>query len=217
MRRGFRALLIAAALAFVHRDSQAAVLYESGTLGTTGVPYGTTDGTNINPFVYAGVRFELTQSVVTSQVGGHFVAFTGGTFFGAIVKLSGPNDFPDSGNLSTADVLGTTSLTFPVLSSETFGNLSLPLSPGWYALVFGSGLFGVDGRGASVRNAPDVGNPGFIGFQPNSGLTWYDYSVPSANGRFVVLGNVVPELPSIQILITCFCVFVVYSYLLRSK
>ena len=174
----------------------AAIIYESGTLGTTGVAHGTTGGTNINPFVYAGVRFELTRPVVTSQVGGHFVAFTGGTFFGAIVKLDGPNDFPDSGNLSTPDVFGATTLTFPALSAETYGDLTLPLSPGWYALVFGSGLFGTNGWGASVRNAPDIGDPGVIAFQPNSGFDWSNYSVSDANGRYVVLGNVVPE-PSV--------------------
>lgn len=182
--------------------SNAEVLFESGTLGPTGVSFadlgGTVPGTNVNPFVFTGVRFELTQPIVTSQVGGHFVERFSGTFFGAIVALDDAIDSPDSGNLSTPDVLGATTLTFPDPSAEVSGDLALSLDPGWYALVFGSGLFGTNGQGGAVRNGMDIGSPTYIAFQPNSGFGWVSIST-FPNHRFVIEGVVVPE-PTIAFL-----------------
>ena len=140
------------------------ILFESGTLGQTGITEEQltsqeVPGTNINEFVYVGVRFEFSQPVVISRVGGHFSASDGGggTFFGAIVSLDGTDDFPDSGDLSTPDVFGDTLLTFPDPSSEIFGELSLTLAPGDYALVFGSGLFGATGGGGQLTTIPISG------------------------------------------------------------
>jgi hypothetical protein len=184
-------------------DSRADVLFESGTLGPTGIPWsdltnGTVPGTNVNKFVFPGVRFHLDQPAMTTQVGGHFVAASGGTFFGAIVKLDDANDFPNSGDLSTPDVLGTTVIAFPTPSAEVFGNLALPLDPGWYALVFGSGLFGTNGVGVAVRNGMDIGNPAYIGYDPN--LQWFNLdllALPFNNHRFVIDGHIVPEPQSV--------------------
>ena len=41
--------------------------------------------------------------------------------------------------------------SIPEPSAEIFGSLSLSLDPGWYALIFGSGLFGATGDGAMPR------------------------------------------------------------------
>jgi hypothetical protein len=174
----------------------AAIIYESGTLGPTGVPRGTIPGANVSATVFNGVRFELTAPVRTSQIGGHFVGSIGttDTFFGAIVSLSDSNDFPDSGNLSTPDVLGSTIVAFPEPSAEVFGNLELTLNPGWYSLIFGSGLFGSSGDGAMPLNNPDIGTPSYIGYQPGAGFGWGNLLNPIfRNYRFVVEGNVIPE------------------------
>lgn len=174
--------------------ASAAILFESGTLGPTAVPQGSVAATNVNQFVFPGVRFQLTQPVITSQVGGHFVSSSTGTFFGAIVKLDDESDFPNSSDLSTSDVLGTVNLTFPVPSAEGFGNLALSLDPGWYALVFGSGLFGANGIGAAPRNNPNIATPTFIAFEPNLG--WFNldiFQAPFVDHRFVVTGIVIPE------------------------
>ncbi len=188
-----RVLSLVVAIAFAAPPVSAAILFESGTLGPTGLAQGTVAATNITPNVFTGVRFQLTQSVVTTQIGGHFVDLVNGTFFGAIVALDDENDFPDSGDLSTPDVLGNTELTFPVPSDEVFGNLSLALDPGWYALVFGSGLFNTSGDGAAPRNNVDIGNPTYIAFQPLSGLGWLDITGAFSNHRFVVNGIIIPE------------------------
>ncbi len=123
---------------------------------------GDVPATSVNRFVFTGVRFQLTQPVITSQIGGHFVEANSGSFFGAIVALDDESDFPDSGDFSSSDFLGSTLLTFPHPSAEVFGDLSLSLDPGWYALVFGSGLFEATGAGAAPRNNTDIGNPTYI-------------------------------------------------------
>jgi hypothetical protein len=173
----------------------AAILYESGTLGPTGVTWqqaidGDVPGENVNPNAFSGVRFELTQPVMTTRIGGHVVGppNSGATFFAAIVALDGENDFPDSNDLSTADLLGSTVIEFPEPSAEVFGNLSLSLDPGWYALIFGSGLLGAQGSGGVLSNSLDIGNPDYIGF-----LTGFGWGNRLPSKRFVIEGIIVPE------------------------
>jgi hypothetical protein len=178
-----------------------AILYESGTLGQTGLAQGAVAATNINPSVFTGVRFQLAQRVVTSQIGGHFVSQTGGTFFGTIVALDDAHDFPDSGDLTTPDVLGAASLDFPNPSAEVFGDLALSLDTGWYAPVYGSGLFGTTGRGVALRNGLDIGDPSYIAFQPGSGVQWIDISEEFHDHRFVITGVIVPESTSVSSLL----------------
>jgi hypothetical protein len=186
--------------------SRAAILFESGTLGPTGLTFDDFGGTPepsgafVSDFAFTGIRFELTQPAVMKRVGGHFVVDPGhdDSFFGVIVRLNDATDFPDSGDLSTPDVVGQTLLSFPNTSAEVFGDLELPLGPGWYALVFGSGLFGATGRGAALANNPDIGTPSYIAFLPNS--QWVDFSTlpgPFENFRLVVEGYFVPEPNSI--------------------
>ena len=195
-------LLVAAAALIATSQANGDILFESGTLGVTGIPRESATATNVNQFVYPGVRFYLSQPAITSQIGGHFVSESSGTFFGAIVVLEDANDFPNSSDLSTLDVLGTTSLTFPVPSAEVFGNLEIQLDPGWYALVFGSGLFGTSGDGAALRNNPDIGDPSYIGYGPN--LNWFNleiFQTHFVDHRFVVTGNFVPEPSTLTLLL----------------
>jgi hypothetical protein len=194
----------------------AAVIFESGTLGPTGITWqqalnGEVRASNVNSNVFSGVRFELLQPVAITQIGGHLVGPPGtlDTFFGAIVKLDDENDFPNSGDLSTSDVLGSTLIGFPEPSAEVFGDLSLPLDPGWYALVFGGELFGASGHGAMPLNNPDIGNPTYIAWQTGDG--WANLLNPIfRNYRFVVQGTIVPEPTAIVLFsIALFSVFFV--------
>ena len=180
------------------------ILFESGTLGPTGLAQFDVAATNVNASVFTGVRFELTQQVQTSQVGGHFLSAAGGNFFGAIVQLDDGDDFPDSSDLSTADVLGIAELIFPVASNEVFGDLELSLNTGWYALVFGSGLFDTTGSGAATRNNPDLGNPEYV--SRTAGGIWRSLegaSIPFEDHRFVLTGQIIPEPASITFAILC--------------
>ncbi len=180
------------------------ILFESATLGQTGIPISeltnqNVPGTNVTPGAFAGVRFRLDQPVITSQIGGHFVANSGGTFFGAIVELEDESDFPDSGDFTTDDFLGSASLSFPTPSDEVFGNLELSLGPGWYALVFGSGLFDTLGSGVAVRNGTDIQDPTYITGSPNTPGIWSDITAISPNHHFVIKGIAVPEPSTVVI------------------
>jgi hypothetical protein len=218
--------LSCAAIFFTAADVSADTIFESGTLGPTGIPYsglggGTAPGSSgVTPDVFSGVRFELSDPVLTSRVGGHFVAdprLDSTSFFGAIVRLESGTDFPNSGDLSTSDVVGATLLTFPHPSAEVFGNLAVRLNPGWYALVFGSGLFGATGGGAAVLNNPDIGSPTYFGHQPSSG--WFEISPPHGpfeNFRLVVEGIVVPEPSSVTTSLLLVAFFVPLSTSKRS-
>jgi hypothetical protein len=170
-------LIVAIASTVAGRTTRAEILFESGTLGPTGITWQQVldeevVGVNIASDVFSGVRFELLSPVMTTRIGGHFVSAAGGEFFGAIVNLTDQNDFPDSGDLSTPDVVGSTTLSFPAPSAEVFGNLPLSLQPGWYALVFGSCLFGSTGAGAMPLNNPDIGSPSYIAWQTGDG--WFN-------------------------------------------
>lgn len=197
--RTFSMLILAVALAplVTATNATADVLFESGTLGPTGIPRSEiTGGSNVSSVVFVGARFHLDQPVMTSQIGGHFVKNTGAneSFFGAIIALANEHDFPDSGNLSTPDVVGTTSLSFPEPSNEVFGAIVKPLSPGWYALVYGSGLFGATGSGGALNNGIDIGDPTYIAWQPGAVNGWGNLINPIfRNFRFVIQGHVVPE------------------------
>lgn len=185
--------------------ASAEVIYQSGSLGETGTPWlGPAPATNVNPDVFVGARFEIDQPVQTSSIGGHFVGHPlnpSDEFFGALIQLKNDADFPDSDDLSSVDVLGVTTLTFPGTSDEVFGELTVTLEPGWYAVVFGSGLFGTTAVGATLRNGMDDGPQAYIGWQPGEG--WLELSSFFENHYFVVEGTVIPEPTTIVLLGTC--------------
>lgn len=201
-------ILIAAVAAWClpilgHADD---ILFESATLGPTGITLQQQideqiQGTNVNQSVFVGARFEIATPANVSRIGGHFTADSaGGDFFGAIVQLSGPDDLPDSADLSTVDVLGSTLLTFPSPSADVYGELEVSLDPGWYGVVFGSGLFGASGAGAALRNNPTNDASALIGWQ--SGIGWGPRDLTP--GRyFSVVGRVIPE-PSSAVLAIAF-------------
>jgi hypothetical protein len=205
--------MLALSFTLVTAKLKGEILFESGTLGPTGLTFadfggGTRpSGSYVSDFAFTGVRFEVTQPALTSRVGGHFVIEPGydDSFFGAIVRLDSSSDFPNSGNLSSSDVLGQTLLSFPMTSTEVFGDFELSLTPGWYALVFGSGLFGATGQGGAPANNPDIGSPSYIGHQDGPG--WFNFSDlpgPFEDFRLVVKGKFVPEPASIVVVVVAF-------------
>jgi hypothetical protein len=198
----------------------AEVLFESGTLGQTGISIDEIGGgpepggAVVSDFVFEGVRFEVNRPSITTQIGGHFVADPrfDDSFFGAIVRLDDATDYPNSSDLSTSDVLGATSLTFPNPSAEVFGELTVELEPGWYTLVFGSGLFGATGNGGMLLNNPDIGSPSYIGYQPGTG--WYSYTEIGGffnDFRFVVNGEFVPEPTSAALILIAMSLAILLS------
>jgi hypothetical protein len=175
-------------------------LFESSAIGSTGVTYDallnqSVPGLNIGSGLFQGVRLYLPQEAAITSVGGHFLATnTDQSIFAAMVKLADGADFPNSGDLSTSDVQGTTLLTLPSTSADVKGALPLKLSAGWYALVFGSGIFGADGSGFAVLNGTEIGVQQFLVQDPNFGGTgWAEQHSNFRNARYVVEGEFVPE------------------------
>jgi hypothetical protein len=93
-----------------------------------------------------GVKFKIDIPLVLTQGGANF--FSGSDAFVALVALTGPEDFPDSLNLSTGDVLATNRIVVPgppgfgSIKADASAALNVDIGPGWYALVFGTHLFG---------------------------------------------------------------------------
>jgi hypothetical protein len=59
-------------------------------------------------------------------------------------------------------------------SNDFAANLSVVLTPGWYALVFGSGSVGATGIGVAPNNNSDIGSPSYI---TASGGAYQDSSI----------------------------------------
>jgi len=77
--------------------------------------------------------------VTTGSIAGYFAELTPGiewNIIGAIVRVYGPQDFPNSFDLTTGDVLGKTLIHTSEASGDFAGGLSIRLTGGWYALVF---------------------------------------------------------------------------------
>ncbi len=187
----------------------AEVIYQSGSFGETGISWQAlldeiVFSTGVESNVFSGVRFEIEKPILVTKIGGHFIGHPlnpSNGFFGALIQLENKTDFPDSGNLSTADVLGVTTITFPETSGVVFGDLTAMLDPGWYAMVFGSGLFGTSAVGSAIRNGIDDGLQSYIAWQP--GVGWFEMSSSFVNHYFVVEGHIIPEPSTISLLGTC--------------
>ena len=113
---------------------------------------------------FVGIRFPVIAPTEITQIGGHlFGAGADETIFGAIVRLSSASDLPDSADLSTNDVLKAAVFHLSQPSRDFTAPLSLTVEPGWYAIVFGSGLFGATGSGAfGTRNPLNGPINGFV-------------------------------------------------------
>jgi hypothetical protein len=148
-------------------------IYESATPGNIG--HDASVGYEGGPYYDSiGVRFDLTSPTIVTDIGGYFAANLSwpGQIFGAIIQLSGPNDFPDSTySLNTSDVLAHTLITAGNSASDVSGTVGpLLLNPGYYAIVFGAGQFGA-GTYASdfLGGASNIGSPSYIAFGGGNG------------------------------------------------
>jgi len=168
------------------------IIFESAASGPTGQVSGAYNVVDSASFL--GVNFQITSTVTTGSVGGHLNDFDeGAPIFGAIVALDGPSDVPNSSDLSSGDLLGA-ALIAPLDPSENVaGNLRLRLTPGWYALVLGSGRFGASGEaGAWSNNIPD-GRSQIYAIRQSDGLV-----IPqSAGARLFVASSPVPSFTRI--------------------
>ena len=147
--------------------AEALLIYESapnGPLATPFVdpsPYGDPPpGVVVNQSL--GVRFYVPTPVTTGSIGGYFAPYETGIasdIIGAIVRLSGPYDFPNSFNLRTGDVLGKANIHISTEAGNYAGDLSVSLTGGWYALVFAATGSRDQDNALMPRMVSDFGDP----------------------------------------------------------
>jgi hypothetical protein len=145
-RLAFAVLLLLVAVAPARGD---ALIFESAQTVWTGPLLDGFSGISADNDFYSGVNFHVSTSVTTSAIGGNFGnlwALGNNQIFGAIVPVTGQYAPPIPSDLSS-NVLGYTLITLnPGNLDVCRGPLSLMLDPGWYAVLFGSGLFGATGE-----------------------------------------------------------------------
>jgi len=179
------------------QDVFATLIYESATLGSTGQISGLSVGSN----QFLGSKFSITKTFEVSAIGGHIGGLTGfgGDVFGAIVKLSGPSALPTGSPFTGSEVLASTVFIPDFPSSDVSVPLSVILTPGDYAIIFGSGLFGATGGG--FMRTVDVDTP-----EGSGSYFFWEGNVWAAGGfnnvRFTVNGSEVPPEGLIQNLIS---------------
>ena len=121
----------------------------------TASPPTTSSGSRLHDTSWVFHRFEVSATTHVDTIGGDFTNFTPNDLvvFGAIIKLLGDFDNPSPFDLTTNDVLATASI--PV-AKETRGLNTAPvdlvLSPGWYALEFGTGALSASSVGSTGLN-----------------------------------------------------------------
>jgi hypothetical protein len=160
-RLSFMPLLVCSAMllsCLSHNNESIAqpVVLESAVMGTPG----RIGGTSITTSQFVGWRFETSQTLDVERIGGHLLSFPDetGDIFAALVRLQSISSVPMGAPFTPEEVVATTTFRPPFPSAEVYTPLSATLTPGSYALVFGTGLFGGTGAGAlhNGDDQPDV-------------------------------------------------------------
>jgi hypothetical protein len=163
-------------------------------------------GASIGDKQFIGASFSISQATKVDAIGGHFNNFAdhpdfglGGTVFGALVKL-GADGLP-VGDLSHLEGVLAHRVFTPTSGVDSQVALDAILQPGQYGLVFGSGLFGADGRssltfvqpGEALTSAGDV-----LSLNDSSFPTWGWMEDKPNRFRVFVSGSLVSSVPEPQ-------------------
>lgn len=195
-RLGIGLILTAGILVGAER-SQAAMILETATFGGSflgGYYVRGPQNDQSLPFQIPGqtlgTRFHVSQSVLIDHVGGSVSTQTGASLYVAIVAINGPGGFPADTPETFTPLAVTTFVPSDPLSSDLLISLSVALSAGDYALVFGADRFGASGVGFMASNNIDL--PGTSNF--GSAGTWGSQGGFS-RVRMVITGTFVSAVP----------------------
>lgn len=172
-------------------QAEAVILHESATLGVE-----STGGWGVGLGQFLGSRFYVDSFVQVTGVGGHLFS-SGGQLFAAIVQLDGPDAVP-SGSPFNETLLATATFDARLPSTDVRTPLSVTLAPGWYGLIFGSGMFGATGSGGMPGNNSDTPGRASYFCWTASFQSWHECAEVS-NVRFVVEGQIVGETADFSI------------------
>ena len=144
---GYRGIAIALALnALITLPAHADTILETASFtGTHNGDY------TVSATRFIAASFAVSNPTEITGIGGEFGGYPSGKIFGAIVPLANLTSFPSVApsqipSISLADVVFSTSGNTPPKGNDLLEPLSVTLSPGAYAVVFGSGLFGQGDR-----------------------------------------------------------------------
>ncbi|MGB8369057.1 MAG: hypothetical protein ACLPYZ_10435 [Limisphaerales bacterium] len=160
------------------------VYFKSADLGETNQMA----GREISAQQYLGHRFRVRETVQVKAVGGHF-AFSS-SFFAAIVRLPNMSSFPKGAPFTSDELVAYTVCSIGSDPSQDYVfPLSVTLRPGYYALVFGAGLYGTGFYGPVMPgNNIGVIRPSYIQW---NGSQWEDPGIYGVNPyRFVVYDTI---------------------------
>lgn len=181
--RGFLPLLGLLLVGAAPFTAMALPVFESAPNGPLATPYVDPPPFGDPPLVIVadqslGVKFHVNTPVTVRSIGGFFGPYdsrkpVASELTGALVRLDGAGDFPDSFDLTTLDVLVTTPIQVSKTAGNYAGNLALPrtLSDGWYALVFAATGSEFAQNARMPRMTADIGEPlYFFGTTTAAGL-----------------------------------------------
>jgi hypothetical protein len=135
--------IAAAFLLLSAHAAPAGVLFESATLGRTGIANG---GYSVGALQFLGVAFTLSRAAKISAIGGHISSE--GSLFAAVVRLPSGTAVPSFAPADLpANVVAHVVFKAPEKSGDFIVPVSVTLPPGAYGLMFGSGMFGAEGSG----------------------------------------------------------------------
>ena len=175
----FLVLLVVLLIGATPLTAAALPIYESAAAASPGLRgESPEERMSVTQLQSLGVTFHVSTPVTTGSVGGYFAEYNPGTpseIVGAIVRLHGPHDFPDSFDLTTSDVLGTTRIHISDLPGDFAGDLSVRLTGGWYALVFAAA--GVQDRFAAIMPGvnEEITDPLYFFSRPAGTASGFEY------------------------------------------
>ena len=182
---GFIFLALVAILSGQPADAEYVIL-ESATMG----PPGQSAGSLVDNTQFIGARFYIDRNLEVTRIGGHITQVVyGANFFGAIVSLSGSSGLPNGYPFTIGEVVASTVFDPGYPSSDYRTPLSVALTPGYYALIFGTDALGSTNGYGIMPSLGQTSYPSasYIAFWP--GFGWVN--VVSDNERFVIEGNAV--------------------------
>jgi hypothetical protein len=142
------------------------------------VPSGASAGLVFSRMFWPGFRFEVTTSTRATRLGLQIAPERAGVVQAALVRLTGPSDGPDAADLSGADVVARADLAMPASASAlVLGvDVDIALTPGWYALVFGTSDVG--------GSLPSAGGRGCVSSPGSS----FPFSIRQSDGTLILQG-----------------------------
>ena len=188
------------AAVITNSPTASSVTLESATLGSLSASSGYT----IADYQFVGWRFQINETLQVRDIGGHFLGLADREIFGAIAPLSDPTALPQ-GIPEDLEELSLAATTFSVPNSNDpppstvvfLTPLSVTLTPGYYALIFGSGLFGASGSDAMALPGDQQDFPNSSYFFATSGVglatTWINGGLSDV--YFVVEGEPISSTP----------------------